>query len=167
MSKTMKPRERSNSSNATMKRIKSQILLSRGHRDVLNILSRCSVPLNSTCSCAAFHQLAKFADSAATINNIKKDQVWVSLVRDCSESISEQDVRGICKVWWSFNKLGVSCPSEELHTVDSVDNNSSVLLSSALDRTTTIAPELDAMGVANCLWGIAKAFGDQTLATER
>ena len=39
---------------------------------------------------------------------------------------------------------------------------SNALLSAALQRTISIADELDAMGVANCLWGIAKAFGDQT-----
>ena len=150
-----------------MKRIKSQILSSRNHRDVLNIVARCTVPLNSACSCAAFHQLAKYCDSVASIHQIKKDQVWESLLKDCCSGLGEQDVRGICKVWWSFNKLGVSYQIEN-SVADQPLNESAVLLASALDRTTAIAPELDAMGVANCLWGIAKAFGDQTsLSTER
>ena len=97
---------------------------------------------------------------------IKKDKSWCTLVRSCAISIEEQDFRGICKVWWSFNKLGICSsepsiePSEGM--MEGSGGASNALLSAALQRTISIADELDAMGVANCLWGIAKAFGDQT-----
>ena len=154
----MKPRERSDSSNATMKRIKSQLLSARDHREVLNLLARSTVPLNSNCCCTALHQLAKYCGSPAVLIQIKKDKTWETLLRDCVAGMGDQDVRGICKIWWSFNKLAV-CLSATSGS-EKAEADIQLLLSAALARTASIAPELDAMGVANCLWGIAKAFSD-------